>query len=236
MTTASEIQAAYGIDSSLAQAIVSVALAVGIRDAGWLANVINFESAGFNPKAYNKYSGATGLIQFTPDTAEELGTTTSHLMGLSATQQMEYVQRYFQLSRIRQYAPFTSQLDTFLAVYYPSAIGKGMSYTFPESTWAGNPGIRTAADYYNLAMKNAKLPGDGALASASAFASSAFSNLFAAAGVMATPSSSGTSSASSAAVPIILGVGLGLGLLLVLTGTGSTSRRTNGRRGRRSRR
>ncbi|HBC04295.1 MAG TPA: hypothetical protein DC015_08915, partial [Aequorivita sp.] len=51
----------------------SVAANLGI-DVNWLMAVINFESAGtFSPSIQNKYSGATGLIQFMPSTAKSLG-------------------------------------------------------------------------------------------------------------------------------------------------------------------
>ena len=44
-----------------------------------LMAVINAES-GFNPKARNKRSGATGLIQFMPRTARGLGTSTENFV------------------------------------------------------------------------------------------------------------------------------------------------------------
>lgn len=146
------IAAAYPAMASYAGDIVAVAHRLGIRSA-WLANVINFESRG-NPQAYNP-SGATGIIQFISTTARELGTTTDALRGMTGAQQMAFVDRYFRLARIPK--PLRSQLDVFMAVYYPAAVGKGPSYAFPQSTWAGNPGIRVAGDYYAKAMKGAKL-------------------------------------------------------------------------------
>lgn len=60
-----------------------------------LMAVINAES-GFNPQARNKRSGATGLIQFMPRTAEALGTSTEELAEMSALDQLEYVEKYLQ--------------------------------------------------------------------------------------------------------------------------------------------
>lgn len=60
-----------------------------------LMAVINAES-GFNPKARNKYSGATGLIQFMPKTAKGLGTTIDELKNMSTLEQLDYVEQYLQ--------------------------------------------------------------------------------------------------------------------------------------------
>lgn len=153
-----DIVAAYGISSSLANKIVEVAGRLGIPDPGMLANVINFESR-FNPQAVNPSSGATGLIQFMPRTAPEVGTTTAALRGMSAERQMDYVQKYFELQRIKNKGPLRTQLDVFMAVFYPEAIGKGMTYSFGYSPAdiVANHGIRTAGDYYAKAMRNARL-------------------------------------------------------------------------------
>ena len=68
-----EIMKAYPqVNLALAQAIVDVAIALGIPDPGWLANLINIESAGtFSASTVNKSSGATGLIQFYPGSKRE---------------------------------------------------------------------------------------------------------------------------------------------------------------------
>lgn len=59
-------------------------------------SVIQGES-GFNPRAQNK-SGATGLFQFMPDTADELGYTTSAIKSMTPEQQVgvydEYLSRW----------------------------------------------------------------------------------------------------------------------------------------------
>jgi tape measure domain-containing protein len=61
-----------------------------------LLNVMAVETAGsFNPAAKNPNSSASGLIQFMAATAQALGTTTEALRKMSATQQLDYVFKYF---------------------------------------------------------------------------------------------------------------------------------------------
>lgn len=61
-----------------------------------LLNVMAVETAGtFNPAAKNPNSTASGLIQFMADTARDLGTTTAALRKMTATQQLDYVFKYF---------------------------------------------------------------------------------------------------------------------------------------------
>lgn len=61
-----------------------------------LLNVMAVETAGsFNPAIKNPNSSASGLIQFMAATARELGTTTEALRKMSATQQLDFVFKYF---------------------------------------------------------------------------------------------------------------------------------------------
>jgi len=71
----SAIASAYPNMAPYARSLAQTATRLGI-DPAWLANVINFESGG-NPQARNPVSGATGLIQFMPSTAQRLGTSTA---------------------------------------------------------------------------------------------------------------------------------------------------------------
>ena len=63
----------------------------------YLLAVMSFETgASFSPGVRNGAgSGATGLIQFMPGTASELGTSTDALARMSALDQLQYVERYF---------------------------------------------------------------------------------------------------------------------------------------------
>ncbi len=58
-----------------------------------LLALMNSES-GLNEKAVNSSSGATGLIQFMPATAKELGTSTEELRKMTALEQLSYVEKY----------------------------------------------------------------------------------------------------------------------------------------------
>lgn len=85
---------------------------------------VMFIESGMNPQAVNKYSGATGLIQFLPSTARSLGTTTDDLLQMSNVEQLDYVEKYF--------APYAGRVgdleDLYFAVFFPAAMGKPDDY------------------------------------------------------------------------------------------------------------
>ncbi len=91
-----------------------------------LAAVIHFETGGtWDPSISNAAgSGATGLIQFMPETAAELGTSVDELAQMSALDQLDYVEAY-----LRRYQGNLGSLsDTYMAVLYPQAIGQRSGY------------------------------------------------------------------------------------------------------------
>lgn len=82
-------------------ALARASSALGIP-AVWLADIMAFESRGFDASARNMGgSGATGLIQFMKETAEGLGTSTSALARMTRAEQMTYVRRYLEEYRDR---------------------------------------------------------------------------------------------------------------------------------------
>lgn len=91
-----------------------------------LLGVMSFETGGsFSTGIKNRAgSGATGLIQFMPSTAQSLGTSPEALAQMSPEQQLDVVEKYL--------TPYKGKLnslkDTYMAVLYPAAIGA------PEST------------------------------------------------------------------------------------------------------
>ncbi len=68
--------------------------------------------------------GATGLIQFMPNTAIGLGTTTEKLKKMSNVEQLNYVQMHL--------APFKGRykdfVDLYCGIFWPAAVGKNDDY------------------------------------------------------------------------------------------------------------
>ncbi len=95
----------------------------------WLMWVMNFETAGSLDSKITNSIGATGLIQFMPQTAIDLGTTTDALRAMSNVDQLEYVFKY--LNRYK--AKLLNIQDVYLAVFFPAAMAK-------DDTWV----IRTS--------------------------------------------------------------------------------------------
>jgi hypothetical protein len=79
----------------------------------------------FRPDVKNMAgSGATGLIQFMPAVAAELGTSTEALAQMTAETQLDWVERYF--------APYRGKLhdlaSVYMAILWPAGISKPDNY------------------------------------------------------------------------------------------------------------
>lgn len=98
-------------------------------DANYIMAAIAWESGEkFTANVKNMAgSGATGLIQFMPTTAIELGTTVSKLAAMTAEDQLNFVYKYFVLQQKRHGALVTLE-DVYMSILWPSAIGKDASY------------------------------------------------------------------------------------------------------------
>ncbi|MDQ3338237.1 MAG: peptidoglycan-binding protein [Myxococcota bacterium] len=99
----------------------------------WVVNVMMMES-NIDPAKKNPRSSASGLIQFMAKTARALGTTTAKLRSMSATKQLDYVEKYFR--------PFAGKLSSQAAVY--AAVGAGQVGTSNSSVL-----FRRGSDGYN---------------------------------------------------------------------------------------
>jgi hypothetical protein len=74
----------------------------------------------FSPKARNRFSGATGLIQFMPSTAQGLGTSIADLEAMTAVEQLEWVFKYFQSMK----GKLRTLADLYMTILWPAAVGK----------------------------------------------------------------------------------------------------------------
>ena len=82
-------------------------------------------------KAVNPNGWATGLIQFMPKTAIWLWTTTENLMKMSALDQLDYVQMYFEQNS-RGYK-LNNVADLYRVVFFPISLGKPENWVFESN-------------------------------------------------------------------------------------------------------
>lgn len=86
-----------------------------------LLRVMASES-GLRSTAFNASGGATGLIQFMPNTAKALGTTTEALRAMTPEAQLDYVEKYFKMNSGGR--PLDSVGALYAATFWPTGVGK----------------------------------------------------------------------------------------------------------------
>lgn len=144
-------------DTEFVDKVKTTASALGCSPEDLLACMAFETGRTFNPSLRNGI-GATGLIQFIPSTARSLGTTTDYLAGLTRTQQMEWVQKYFKagpLSRVSK----PSIDDLYMSILWPAAVGQPDNYVlFSAGTkaYAQNPLDKDGKGYVTKADAAAK--------------------------------------------------------------------------------
>lgn len=123
-------------------------------DPEWLMLVINNES-GFKVDAVNPYSGATGLIQFMPETANWLGTSTMELRSMTRMQQLDWVLKYY--GKWKKAGKIVrNSSDLALLTFYPYAVSQGDEYKIGSEKSLNrarmitkqNPGLDMDGDSY----------------------------------------------------------------------------------------
>lgn len=112
-------------------------------NADYLASVISFETGGtFDPAVRNPLSGATGLIQFLSSTAKKLGTSIGALAGMTAEQQLDYVERYYQ-----HFHGVESLEDHYLVVFAGGKYSPGAAiFKAPSKAYEQNKGLDRDGD------------------------------------------------------------------------------------------
>lgn len=129
--------------TAFAAKLNSIAASLGIDPDHLMA--VFYKESRVNPQAVNKKGGATGLIQFMPDTAAWLGTSTTALYQMTATAQLDYVYKYF--SKLGAAGKLHDFTDVYMAVFFPAALGKPEDWVLHTSTLTAqrialsNPGI-----------------------------------------------------------------------------------------------
>lgn len=113
--------------------VVEIAKNLGLpqknyEGANWLMTIMALESAysfspkcgtfGKNPDESSKYK-YVGLIQFGKAAAEEVGTTRTHLMSLTAEKQLDYVEKHYKKKQFKNL--LNNRTALYLAVNYPNA-------------------------------------------------------------------------------------------------------------------
>ncbi|HSE16396.1 MAG TPA: peptidoglycan-binding protein [Pyrinomonadaceae bacterium] len=115
-------------------------------DPNFLMAIMSFETGRtFSPKKKSPVSGATGLIQFMPATAADLGTSISKLVKMTAEEQLDVVAQYFKRFKGRM----KTLEDAYMAVLFPKAIGKGSGFVLfkkPSIQFTQNKGLDLNGD------------------------------------------------------------------------------------------
>ena len=95
------------------------------------------QESGVNPSIQNKIGGASGLIQFMPDTARMLGTTTDELRKMDGVQQLDYVYKFYKYTGVGD----GSVGDLYMATFMPKYIGYPDNFVLGQSGAPGFSGL-----------------------------------------------------------------------------------------------
>lgn len=123
-----------------------------------LLSVMHTETGGtFDPKVRNHYNGASGLIQFTNQTARKLHTNLPAIRRMSQVEQLDLVQKYFELIRNWNHrVDYSLPRDVALSVFCPVAAGRADNYVV----------ARTGSTTYRFNSSLDFFPRDGKITSA----------------------------------------------------------------------
>lgn len=112
-----------------------------------LLAVMNSES-GLKSDAVNQNGGATGLIQFMPQTAKRLGTTTAALKNMTPIQQLDYVEKFY-VDNIKSRGLSGKRLtagDLYTLTFMPAKIKGEVICQAGSKEYAANKGLDTDRD------------------------------------------------------------------------------------------
>lgn len=109
---------AWKVENSFIAALHAGSARLGL-DPNWIMAIMAVETvSSFKPCVRNPFTQATGLVQFMPDTARELGTSIDGLCGMSQTGQWRYVEEYLR-RKIRAHGRPRDLGSTYMLVFTP---------------------------------------------------------------------------------------------------------------------
>lgn len=108
-----------------------------------LIGIMKHES-NLNPRAVNPMSRATGLIQFMPKTARGLGTTIDEIYKMSATEQLDLVEKYYKRNGIKAGDDIA---DLYMLTFMPAAKDKPDNFVLGNANGGQVFGLSMAAIY-----------------------------------------------------------------------------------------
>lgn len=124
---------------------VAVAQRLGLDPSALMA-IMAFETGRrFSADVRNPKSGATGLIQFMPATAQALGTSVKALAAMTEFRQLDFVEKYL--------APYRGRMadlpSAYMAVLWPAAVRRPLSHVLfaaPGTAYEQNKGLDADKD------------------------------------------------------------------------------------------
>ena len=141
------VEIAWGarVSAAFKRKVISISEGLGC-DPSHLMSAMAFETGErFTPDVRNKVSGATGLIQFMPATAQALGTTTDKLAAMTAEDQLDYVEKYLKPYKNRM----VTLSDVYMTILWPKAVGKAEAFVLfakPTKAYTQNAGLDANKD------------------------------------------------------------------------------------------
>jgi hypothetical protein len=124
------------VSASFRERVIQISENLGVNP-DFLMACMAFESGStFSPSIKNAAgSGAVGLIQFMPATAQALGTTTQLLEKMSAVKQLDFVEKYFFTKK----AKLKTLEDVYMTILWPVAVGKSLDYVLFDKNDTDHP-------------------------------------------------------------------------------------------------
>jgi len=137
-------------------AILQASQEIGLKPEE-LAGIIAAESSGGDPGATNPVTGRTGLIQFGPDEAKELGTTFEELKRMNFNQQLALVVKYF---KKRGFKPGMTAEQAYRTVHAGNPYGRTVDASGVDTVEYFNRKVQPTIDAYTKGgyFKNVTVP------------------------------------------------------------------------------